>query len=106
MSENTLKTLEDLEELRIKYHQAHAEYFLDLGNLFHHKSAVELAKLSINPGWTQFVDDYVNHACTPKFKQEYKENRGIQMLIELATNLRDSSRPLTVKGFHQSPGDL
>ena len=58
-------SLEDLEKLRLSYTSK-------LGELFHHKNASDLARLSQNPNYQTFVYDYVSlENITSQFREEF-----------------------------------
>ena len=66
--------LKELKELRPKY----IIYLSLLGDLFHHKNAEELARLSLNPEFKDFVPDYISF-CLPEFRKEYDKIKRSQL---------------------------
>ncbi|HLD97778.1 MAG TPA: hypothetical protein VI815_00460 [Candidatus Nanoarchaeia archaeon] len=76
-------SLEDLEKLRLSYTSK-------LGELFHHKNASDLARLSQNPNYQTFVYDYVSlENITSQFREEFLKCKSA--LEESANEPQESS---------------
>jgi len=64
------------EELNL-LRQKREEYLSGLGEIFHYKGALDLAKLSFNQKYRYFVEDYINLVCIPEFREKYQKERSL-----------------------------
>ena len=87
------KLFYDLVTTQSNYNFYRTKYASKLGEIFHHKSAVDLAKLSLNPDYAAIVNDYINLICLPEFKQKYKEEQQRQKESQLAEKTQQADLP-------------
>lgn len=88
-----IKLPDALGSMRREYHFSRQQYILELGETFHHKSAADLAKLSLNSDYTDFVNDYVNFVCSEVFKKEFEIERAKLSKLEQAAQAQGRQPP-------------